>query len=66
MSLHDSVPDAVREKIYDAVEDCINRSVTLADLLRVIVQAWPEIHQEKANHARKEAEHLMHKYQQAS
>ena len=54
MSLYDSVPDSVRESIYNAVEDCIRRGISITDFKRVVRQAWPELLREQVSHAEKE------------
>jgi len=53
--LYDSVPDSVRESIYNAVEDCVRRGVSLSDLKRVIAQAWTDVHRERLSIAEKDA-----------
>ncbi len=53
--LYDSVPDSVREKLYEGIEDCINRGVSFQDMRRTVLQAWSDIWQEKATLAAKDA-----------
>jgi hypothetical protein len=54
MKLYDAVPDQIREKIYNVLEECIFRGVSFNDFQRVVRQAWPELHWEKARIAEKD------------